>query len=163
MRRSSEKRFNLVRLAFCLCMTAKDMKERREGIGYSLGQIAKALGVPKATYANWERGSKPGPGMMEKLSATFNRLEGSSFLQTPIKPSTYKAIAKRAKEEGKTTEEMAGEILRQIFGLLIFAAIISAAILLTSPDLSEKVSRFTTSLEQAVEPKPVENDIFWGE
>ena len=91
-----------------------------------------------------------------------------NFLSIGLPPDKMRLLEERADREGKTPEELAAELFDTILGLLIIAAIIGVAVLMsTSPYLSERVSRFVTPLEEVVESEPVatdgSQDVFWRE
>jgi len=90
-------------------------------------QIAALVGVPVGTYVNWERGRSMPPTLSRKrLEEVFLAIEQGKDLKLGVTVSdeTFNMLRARAKKEGKTVEEIAGKILRQIFGLLILSLIL---------------------------------------
>tara|TARA_R110002126_G_C10222751_1_gene479206 strand:- start:15 stop:380 length:366 start_codon:yes stop_codon:yes gene_type:complete len=112
-------------------MTADELKSRRKGIGLTMEVLSTAIGVPKATYANWEHGrAKPSRAAKDKLEECLASLEktGKVDLRIPIDPELRKSLEAKAKKKGMTAGELAAKILG-LSGLLIFAAIIGAVFL----------------------------------
>ena len=113
--------------------------------------MAKALGVPKATYDNWERGrANPSRSARAKLIADLARIEsGDNLLNIPLPADKARLLESRAAREGKTPEELAAELLKAILGLIVFLAVVGAALLAFSVPASA--------------PEQSSNDIFWSD
>lgn len=48
-------------------MTSKELRERRERLGFTQAQLANALGVTSITVSRWERGAQRIPEMAARL------------------------------------------------------------------------------------------------
>jgi transcriptional regulator with XRE-family HTH domain len=63
---------------------AKNIRRRRLQAGMSQEQLAKRLGVSKATVSNYERGvTDPSPAVMEQLADVFDVAVSYFFMRSP--------------------------------------------------------------------------------
>lgn len=46
-------------------MTAQELKEARQKLGFSLSEMARQLNTPRGTYKKWETGERRVPGIVE--------------------------------------------------------------------------------------------------
>ena len=46
-------------------MTAKELIEARQKLGFSLSEMARQLNTPRGTYKKWETGERRVPGIVE--------------------------------------------------------------------------------------------------
>lgn len=123
-------------------MKPSELRNRREALGLSLSQIAKEVGVPKPTYANWEIGrSAPNKVMLEKIQQVFQRLEGASFLSIPVSKETYLRVSEKARRDGKSPEDVAAELLRAIFGCIAIGGMVFGVLVDKDPNARLRSAR----------------------
>jgi transcriptional regulator with XRE-family HTH domain len=63
-------------------MTPDEVKARRERLGMTQAQLARAFGVPRVTVNRWERG-KQGVGLPTIVALAFDHLSGQVFESMP--------------------------------------------------------------------------------
>ncbi len=98
-------------------MTSEEIRTWRESKGWTIKQLAEALGAPYATVYNWENGRNSPSGSaaarLEKLMKSGNTLD------IPLGPEEIEAARKIAERKGfKNAEEWAADFLRRMLVLV---------------------------------------------
>jgi transcriptional regulator with XRE-family HTH domain len=123
----------LIQIIYRWLMDPAELKKRREALGLTMDALSGAIGVSKATYANWEHGrANPSKAARQRLDECMRSLEksGTIDLRLPIDPELRKALEVKAKKQGLTVEELAVKILGLSGLILLLAAIIGGLALL---------------------------------
>ena len=64
-------------------MTATDLRNLRQKIGFSMSDIAACLGVPKSTYQRYEDGSSAVPANIERAAMELQQINDEFMAGLP--------------------------------------------------------------------------------